>query len=148
MENRHQIDCVLLIDDDPISHFLNEEVLLDFGISREVKATDNIEDALNFINRCYQDRANPKSLLILLDLNMGFCNGLEFLDQISSKTEVAIEEIDVIVLSSVIGSSLKRIEKENVERYNIIGFIDKPLRPQNIKSVLDKKIKLQGVKNR
>lgn len=137
MDDEHQIDCVLLIDDDFVTNFLHENLLSEMQFCKNVKFTEDLEDALQFIENCYLPNENQKSLLILLDLNMPVMSGFEFLDELFSRTEIPIHKVDVIIVSS----SIHRIDTERAKNYKILDYIAKPLTPQKLQAALDKKKK-------
>lgn len=135
MNSEYLIDSVLLVDDDPVTNYLNEELLSELQISKDVEVTDDAKEALGFIENCYLPKENPKSLLILLDINMPGWDGFEFLDELNSLTEIPNHQIDVIILSS----SIHRIDKEKAENYKVLDYIAKPLTPEKLKAALDMK---------
>ena len=137
MENKYQIDCVLLVDDDPVTNFLNEQVLQEMQLCKNIEVTDSVEQALQFITNCYMPEENPNCLLVFMDLNMPGLDGFDFLDELNSRTEIPVHKIDVIILSS----SFHRIDIERAENYKILEYMVKPLTAEKVKLALNKKIK-------
>lgn len=131
----HQIDCVLLIDDDFITNFLHANLLNKMQFCKNIKATENPEEALKFLETCFADKKGYKSLLILLDINMPGLDGFEFLDHLNSQTAIPIQKIDVIIVSS----SIHRVDKERAERYQILDYIAKPLTSDKLKAAIERK---------
>lgn len=134
MEDEFKIDCILLVDDDFISNYLNEIIISEMQLCNDIEKTENVEEALQFIENCYLPKDNPKSLLILLDINMPFWDGFEFLDELNSRTELPIHKIDVIILSS----SIHRLDTERAKEYKIMDYIVKPLTPEKLEAALSR----------
>lgn len=94
------------------------------GKGREVISTS--------MENCFLPKDHPKSLLILLDINMPFWDGFKFLDELNSRTELPIHKIDVIILSS----SIHRLDTEKAKEYKILDYIVKPLTPEKLQAAL------------
>ncbi|WP_017733987.1 response regulator [Nafulsella turpanensis] len=132
LDDENQIDCILLVDDDPITNYLNEAIISEMKLCNDIEKTENVEEALSFIENCYIPKDHPKSLLILLDINMPFWDGFEFLDELNSRTELPIHKIDVIILSS----SIHRLDTAKAKEYKILDYIVKPLTPEKLQAAL------------
>ena len=128
-------DCVLLIDDDEITNFINKDILSNLEISESIETTNNIEDALLYIKTCYLPDKEVKSLFIILDLVMPESDGFDFLDALNFQTGILKNKIDIIILTN----SLDAVNKERAEKYNILDYVLKPLTQEKIKQSLQKK---------
>lgn len=137
MGNNYLIDCVLLIDDDIVTNFINENLLSSISLCHEIVATESVEEALEFIEGCYASKESPKSLLIFLDINMPAWDGFDFLDELNSRSNIPIHKIDVVILSS----SIHRIDTERAKRYSILDYIVKPLTLGKLQATLSRKRK-------
>lgn len=135
MNEKYEIDCVLLIDDDEITNFINSEVISEMQISDSIEATNKVETALDFIINCYLSNDVSKSLLIFLDLNMPVLDGFEFLDYLNQQTAIPFDKIDIIILTS----SLHKIDQEKALKYSILDYIVKPLTQEKVKRALAKR---------
>lgn len=135
MDDEYQVDCILLIDDDFVTNFINESLLLEMQICQHIEVTDNVEKALQFIESCYLPNAKQKFLLILLDLNMPVWDGFEFLEELESRTELPVHQIDVIILSS----STHSLDTERAKKFNILDYVSKPLTFEKLTAALAKK---------
>ena len=72
---------VLLVDDDPVTNFLNRAILEDLGVAGQVVEKDNGLTALEYVKRnCINDNASKEGCpdLILLDINMPVMSGRSF----------------------------------------------------------------------
>lgn len=132
MGNEYQVDYVLLVDDDSVTNFINHHLLAKMQCCKNVKSTESIEEALQFIEDGYLLRENPNAWLIIMDINMPIMNGFEFLDELNSRSDLPIQEIDVIIHSS----SINNIDTEKAKKYNILAFLDKPLTQEKLKAAL------------
>ncbi|WP_017729717.1 response regulator [Nafulsella turpanensis] len=130
-------DCVLLVDDDPVTNFLNERTLVELGLTHHIQTTESPQEALNFISSCYKAKDDPKYMLIMLDLNMPFWDGFEFLDELQSKMTFSLNKIDIIILSS----SSHLTDTERAKNYRILDYLEKPLTAEKLISALSKKLK-------
>lgn len=137
LKNAHPYDCVLLIDDDDITNFLNEDILNGLGLSNSIKSTKSVNEALKFLSYCYS--TNPKSsTLVFLDLIMttNSKNGFDFLKELREYPAIAERNIDIIVLTN----SLDNIHREKAEKYNIMDYVSKPLSQVKIQTSMSKKL--------
>jgi CheY-like chemotaxis protein len=70
---------ILLIDDDPISNFINSQVIKLTGLG-EARVTVNGSEAIDYIkNECRNEEVFPD--LIIVDINMPVMDGFEFINQ-------------------------------------------------------------------
>jgi len=115
-------NCVLLVDDDPITNIVNEKILLKFGLAEHVHKTFNGEEGLAFINQqCTKINLEQKHCpdLVLLDINMPVLDGFQVLEELKNKNS----NVNVIVLTS--SENPKDIGMAN--GFSILGIISKPL---------------------
>jgi CheY-like chemotaxis protein len=120
---------VLLIDDDDISNFLTEIIIKDMNLSDDIHISSNGEEALNFIEKS-NILTSPKDVLLLLDVNMPIMDGFELLDKLIPMGN--IENFSIIMLTS---SNYKN-DIEKAKKYNVAGYINKPLTEEKLKEIL------------
>jgi CheY-like chemotaxis protein len=71
--------CILLVDDDPTTNYLNQKLLTKMGVADQVLTALNGQEALAAVHtHCPADNALCPNL-VFLDVNMPLMNGFEFL---------------------------------------------------------------------
>lgn len=73
-------------------------------------------------------------VLVLLDLNMPVMNGFEFLAEWTRHHRALAEKIPICILTSSAAST----DIEQANKYNIIGFITKPIAKATFLPLLEK----------
>lgn len=126
--------CTLVVDDDPISCFINQRIIQLTDITQSVKIVHNGKDALNYIYTSIQEAPERHTLpdLIFLDLNMPVMNGFEFLTVFQDLPDIYREEVKVVILTS----SNNIADRQRAKHFNVARYINKPLTLENAKSLL------------
>lgn len=131
MKNYH---CALLVDDDPVSNYINKMVISDIPGIKHTHDVMNGAEALHFIEKECQD--SPKEIcpdLILLDLSMPVMDGFEFLHSFQNLSFHKKNNVRIVVLTS----STNPIDIQRVSNLNIAGYLNKPLRQEELERILD-----------
>lgn len=105
---------VIIIDDDPVSTYLTEELLMDHFNTLKIHKFSSGKDCLAYLKN-KKDEA-----IILLDLNMPEMNGWEFLN---FYREIGINDPIILLTSSINDDDRKRAAQED------IYFLNKPIDP-------------------
>lgn len=125
---------VLLVDDDPITNFINARKLWQRNII-QVEVAENGFSALNYL-----EGASELPDIVFLDVNMPVMDGFEFLDSI--KEIQKYKDIVVVVLTS----SIRVADKETALAYDqVMDFIEKPLDCDKLDAFLIKAGFLDGL---
>jgi CheY-like chemotaxis protein len=90
-----KIEKVLLIEDDRITNYLNEKIILKMDIANEIVATLNGREALTYLQ---ETEVFPA--LIILDISMPVVDGYNFLEQFKNLKFYEKKTIIVILTSS------------------------------------------------
>ena len=122
------IKRVICVDDDAICLMIEEMVIRQTNMSKEIHLVNNAPDALSLLNTLHLLDSNmtihESTTILFLDLNMPGMDGFAFLDALSAKKEELSEKLKIVILSSSIDS--KDIIRSK-EYEMVINFISKPL---------------------
>jgi|SRR5690554_4594325 len=126
-------NCTLVVDDDPISCFINQKIIELSNITDHIAIVHNGWEALEYIsnNLSHNRGFSAKSDLILLDLNMPVMNGFEFLEKFESWEQGFRDNIEVVVLTS----SNSQSDIERVKAFDVKSYLSKPLTIEGLKSL-------------
>jgi CheY-like chemotaxis protein len=121
----------MVIDDDPISNFICDKLLVRANPNIETQFFVEARKALQFLANNHQTDKLPD--VILLDLNMPIVNGWQFLEGFKKLQPVIPKKIHVFILSSSVFSY--DIEKASLEG-DVQGYMMKPLSKEKVKTFL------------
>lgn len=125
-----KINSILLIDDDPISNFLTERLLLKMQVADDVKIALNGIQAIQMIeNHCEDGRPCPE--LILLDINMPVMSGIDFLHLFQQKNFKGSDSVDIVVLST----STHHKDQKQINELGVRHILQKPLTESKLQQV-------------
>lgn len=125
-----KLDSILLIDDDPISNFLTERLLLKLQAADHVKIALNGIQALETIEEiCGEGKACPE--LILLDINMPVMSGIDFLQLFKQRKFKESEKTDIVVLST----STHHKDQKQITAMGVKHILQKPLTESKLQKV-------------
>jgi len=128
-----KFDAILLVDDDQATNYLHELYLRDWGITENIFATLNGQEALDFLTTHDEFQSYKKSL-ILLDINMPVMDGFEFLEAYEKLDEKYKNAIVVVMLTS----SLHTTDQDRAKELNeLSGYINKPLNKDSMMKILE-----------
>ncbi|AHM61191.1 two-component response regulator [Flammeovirgaceae bacterium 311] len=123
---------ILLVDDDPISNYVTEELIREKGICQNIITVTDGKQALNFLQ---QDRDETSTeagcILILLDLNMPVMDGFEFMEELEARQ--LHERVKVAVLTS----SDNHKDISQAQQFGFTAYLQKPLVVEEVSSLVD-----------
>lgn len=133
---KRKLDCVLLIDDDEPTNFLNKMIIEGTGFVNEVKVVQSAREALDYLSGKQLSNTGgklPTPELIFLDINMPAMDGWEFLekyDKLSSEQKAAI----IVVMLT---TSFNPEDELKASRISYISsYRNKPLTQEIIMGIL------------
>ena len=109
---------ILLIEDDELDVISVKRTLSKLGFPHELFIAYNGREAIDFLDTKMEDDL-PE--VILLDLNMPKMNGIEFLQNIRSKSKY--EDLKVFVMTT----SNETSDRIRTSEFGISGYIIKPM---------------------
>ena len=119
------INCVLFVDDNPLTNFLNRKLLSEVSNSTQVIAIESAEGLLDFLKRegNYQkEKAVPN--IIFLDINMPRMDGFEFLEHYNQLESDLVKDILIVFLTTSIRN---RDRSKAFDNDFVYDFVAKPL---------------------
>lgn len=125
---------VVLIDDDSISNFITEKLILRVAFAQEVKSFTSAEDALTHFQSLDQEN-QPFPDMIFLDLNMPGMDGWEFIKSYKSLPAAQTSQCRLFMLSSAVDAK-DIVHAKSLEE--VEDFISKPLTVEDIAIIQEK----------
>ena len=128
------ISCILLVDDDDTTNFLNQALLKRMAITDTILVAGNGQEALDLLRaRCAPTASPTCPALILLDMKMPLMNGFEFLQVFAQRPERKKPAVVIIMLTT----SLNPDDVVQMQNLPIAGYLTKPLTTEKIKQILE-----------
>jgi CheY-like chemotaxis protein len=138
-ENTKKLNCVLLIDDDFATNFINKKIIQRTNITEQIQVALNGKEAIDYL--CKQGKFEssgdefPVPQLILLDINMPVMDGWEFIEAFKNLNLENKEDIVVVMLSS----SFNPADKSKAESISeIAAFKQKPMSKDALFEIIEK----------
>lgn len=134
-----KLKCVLLIDDDDATNFLNKMVIESAGIAENIHTTLNGKEALEYLTNTGKFENStayyPHPDLIFLDINMPVMDGWEFMHEYQKLDEKQKKNKMIVMLTT----SLNPDDKYKASLIDeITDFISKPLLLDSLKDLTEK----------
>jgi CheY-like chemotaxis protein len=132
---KHQLNCILVIDDDEPTNFFTRIILEEAECTRHIKIMQSAQEALDYLFGAAgsDDANNPFPDLILLDINMPAMNGWEFLEEYKMRNQECSARI-VMLTTSLFPKDMEKAK----EIPEISGFENKPISIAKIEAILEK----------
>jgi CheY-like chemotaxis protein len=139
-----QLNCILLIDDDEPTNFLNKMTLEQTGCTRHIRVAQSGQEALDYLRGCGPENgtANGGSPgrflrpdLIFLDINMPAMDGWEFLERYKKLPSEQKADIVLIMLTTSLNPD-DEVKTRTIPE--VAGFENKPLSQHRLQALLEK----------
>ena len=134
-----KLNCILLIDDDEPTNFLNRMTVEEVGCVSRIEVMQDPHDALAYLKCAHQPKTTnadcPKPELIFLDINMPAMDGWEFLQHYQQLPDNDKKSVIVIMLTT---SSNPEDEWKARNLPSVSEFKNKPLSAEMLREILHK----------
>ena len=135
MSQKPKINCVLLVDDNHATNFLNKKTINATGLVNNIRVVFNGVEALDYIHNRgkYDDKtASPKANIIFLDINMPKMGGLEFLENYKKLDKKLKADIVVVFLTT---STWGKDKLSAFSGQVISDYLEKPLLKEKFEEI-------------
>ena len=134
---KKKLDCILMIDDDEPTNFLNRMILEEVGCAEHIQIIQDAREALEYLRHATNGNQPcdkyPKPQLIFLDINMPAMDGWEFLTQYTELPKDKTGEMTIVMLTT---SFNPEDELRARKIPYVAGFKNKPLTAEDINDIL------------
>jgi CheY-like chemotaxis protein len=134
---KKKLSCILFIDDDEPTNFLNKLIVEDSNCTDSVQVVQSGQEALNYLTQAGTIQNNghqyPKPELIFLDINMPGMDGWEFLESYQKLPGSQKANIIMVMLTTSLNPDDEKIASLHA---TISGFEHKPLQPEMLERIL------------
>ncbi|MBS1605008.1 MAG: response regulator [Bacteroidetes bacterium] len=129
-----KLNCILLIDDDEPTNFLNKMTLEQSGCANHIRVAQGGQQALDYLEGCGRGDS-PRPDLIFLDVNMPAMDGWEFLEKYKLLPKGQKADIVLIMLTTSLNPDDEARTRTMPE---VSGFENKPLSHERLQALLDR----------
>jgi CheY-like chemotaxis protein len=132
-----KLNCILLVDDDEPTNFLNRMAVEELGCADTIKVIPGAREALDYLvcagQRAPLNKDCPSPEIIFLDINMPAMDGWEFLQRYEALPDAHKSSVIVIMLTTSFNpeDELKARKIPSVKE-----FRNKPLTHGMLKDIL------------
>ncbi|WKN31231.1 response regulator [Porifericola rhodea] len=117
---------IFLVDDDDVTSFINQNLIEEVGLARQVITFTNAEEVFPHITH---EKTRPD--VIFLDLKMPVFDGFDFLEKFKSLDDEIKDSIKIVVLTT----SENPRDKERLKYLGFHKYVIKPLSRDKLKEI-------------
>lgn len=135
---KKKLNCILLVDDDEATNFLNRMFLEEADVSENINTVLNGKEALEFLTGTgkysnFDVTCSPQPELILLDINMPVMDGWEFIQAYRHLPEHQRAKTIIAMLTTSLNPE-DRSKADEITEIN--AFEHKPLSVKMIREIM------------
>lgn len=123
----YKYDIVMLIDDNEIDNFINEQIIKGCLFSENVFVNTSTTSAIEFLKNISISKLMCEGHLphyIFLDINMPLLDGFQFIEEFQKLDKKITSAIKIVMLTS----SINPVDIEKSKQYrSVVTFLHKPL---------------------
>jgi CheY-like chemotaxis protein len=136
---KKKLDCILLVDDDEPTNFLNYHILEETGCTEHIEVAQGVQEALDYLTCSGKfkqaDSKYPAPDLIFLDINMPAMDGWEFLEKYKNLKDGQKGKVIVVMLTTSCNPDDEWRAKDSPY---VSGFANKPLTQEMVDNILNR----------
>nr|WP_255651170.1 response regulator [Cesiribacter sp. SM1] len=134
VEELNKLESILIVDDDPVTCFLQVNLIRESGYTGTLHDVYHAEAALAYLaeNRSTEASDSPGPMLILLDIKMPFVDGFEFLKKLSLEQKINREKLHIAILTT----SISKRDYSKASKFSIADFLVKPLTEDKLSTLI------------
>ena len=132
---KNKLNCILLVDDDEPTNFLNKMILEDVNCTENIEVADSGQNALDYLQKASGNGSPSSPELIFLDINMPAMNGWEFLERYSALEKKHKANVVIVMLTTSLNPD-DRAKAGSIP--DVSGFETKPLTQEKLEVILKK----------
>ena len=121
-----KLSSVLLIDDDPVTNFLHEQLLTSLGVTDHCLVAENGAQALALLAELGD---KPSPALVLLDVHMPVMGGVDFL-------EAYVQPPSPPPVIVILSTSVHPHDQSRLATLPVADWVSKPLTREKIDALL------------
>ncbi len=131
------LDCIILVDDDKITNFINKQVIKRADLDVTVKVNNSVIEALSYLQGIDEHTVEeyPRPGIIFLDINMPGMNGWDFIDEYKKLPEQQKKRIVIAMLTTSINPDDESVANQTPE---INMYLKKPLTVKKLESTINR----------
>ena len=137
------LDLVLLIDDDETTNYLNERLLREMQVAKEIRVLKNGKEALEYLTNSYATPQDPefrRPNLIFLDIKMPVMDGFTFLEEYEKRGLDTGDHMIILMLTS----SASFYDLERLKDFNKVKkHFSKALTKHDVREIMKEFFKIR-----
>ena len=142
MKKNNSLECIILIDDDKITNYINKKIIKKANIDTHIMISSNSEDALLYLKKLSLEQATnnenkiePRPSIIFLDINMPKMNGWDFIAEYKKLPDSTKNNIQITMLTTSVNPD---DEKKASTLPEINYFLKKPLTKEKLLDTINR----------